>query len=107
MAMYGLKQSPALWQSHFQNIMAKLGMKRCKTDANLYCHDSRSLYARCYVDDILVCGDGPLTDEFIKSLSEEVLLKVEDHLTAGTSATFFGRMLRHNGDSIDISMSGE
>ena len=42
-----------------------------------YCHESKSLYVLCYVDDILVCGDDPLIDEFIKTLSEEVLLKVE------------------------------
>eukprot|EP00435_Cladocopium_sp_Y103_P040930 s145_g11.t1 len=79
--------------------MAKLGMKRCKTDANLYCHEV------CPV--LRVCGDDPLIDEFIKKLSEEVLLKVEGHLTPGTSATFLGRTLRRNGDSIDISISGE
>ena len=56
--------------------MAKLGMKRCKTDANLYCHESRSLYVLWYVDDIQVCGNDPLIDEFLKKLSEEVLLKV-------------------------------
>lgn len=71
------------------------------------CQLSRSLYVLFYVDDILVCGDDPLIEEFIKKLSEEVLLKVEGHLTPGTSATFLGRALRHNGDSIDISMSGE
>ena len=76
-AMYGLKQPPALWQSHFQSVMAELGMKGFKTDANLYCHESRSLYVLCYVDDILACGDDPLIDEFITTLSEEVLPKLK------------------------------
>ena len=66
--MYGLKQSPALWQSHFQSVMAKVGRRRCKIDANLYCHESRSLYGVCYVDDILVCGDHPLIDDFVRTL---------------------------------------
>jgi hypothetical protein len=39
-AMYGLKQAPPLWQSHFQSVMDKPGINRCKTDANLYCHES-------------------------------------------------------------------
>ena len=105
-AIYGLKQSPAMWQSHFQSVTAKLGMKRFKTDANLYCHESRSLYVLCYVDDILVGGDDPLID-FTKTPLKEGLLKVEGDLTAGTSATFLGLTLRHNGGSIDISMFRE
>ena len=39
-AMYGLKQAPALWQTHFAKTMISLGLHRCKTDPNLYCHSS-------------------------------------------------------------------
>ena len=39
-AMYGLKQAPALWQTHFAKVMTELGFHRCKTDSNLYCHKS-------------------------------------------------------------------
>ena len=34
-AMYGLKQSPKAWQLHFASVMADLGFKRLKSDANL------------------------------------------------------------------------
>ena len=31
-AMYGLKQAPALWQTHFAKVMTELGFHRCTTD---------------------------------------------------------------------------
>lgn len=49
------------------------------------CQLSRSLYVLFYVDDILVCGDDPLIEEFIRKPSEEVLLKVEGHPTQNLS----------------------
>ena len=103
-AMYGLKQTPALWQTHFTKVMTELGFHRCKTDSNLYCHDSTELYVLRYVDDLLVCGTSKLTKEFIDRLSQEVLLKTESELKPQTSIDFLGRTLKHNGDSIDVSM---
>eukprot|EP00438_Fugacium_kawagutii_P021963 Skav208059 [mRNA] locus=scaffold1124:307567:309060:- [translate_table: standard] len=103
-AMYGLKQAPALWQTHFANTMASLGFHRCNTDPNLYCHSSKELYVLCYVDDLLVCGNPERIKAFTEQLSKEVLLKVEGELKPQTSVNFLGRTLKHNGDSIDITM---
>ena len=103
-AMYGLKQAPALWQQHFCSTMLKLGMRRCKADPNLYCHPSGDLYVLCYVDDLLVCGKHQLAVQFTKDLEKEVLLKIEAELKPGKSVNFLGRVLRHNGDSVDICM---
>ena len=103
-AMYGLKQAPALWQTHFAKTMMSLGFHRCKTDPNLYCHSSKELYVLCYVDDLLVCRDPARIKTFTEQLSNEVLLKIEGELKPQTSVNFLGRTLRHNGDSIDITM---
>ena len=103
-AMYGLKQTPPLWQTHFTKVMAELGFHRCKTDSNLYCHDSTELYyVLRYVDDLLVCGTPERTKEFTDRLSREVLLKTESELKPQTSIDFFCRTLKHNGASIDVS----
>ena len=54
-ATYGLRQAPKLWQEHFAEVMTtKLGFRRCKSDPNLYCHESGQLYVLAYVDDLLV-----------------------------------------------------
>ena len=85
--------------------MIKLGMRRCKADPNLYCHTSGDLYVLCYVDDLLVCGKQELTTKFTEDLKKEVLLKVEGELKPGNTVNFLGRILKHNGDSIDLTMS--
>ena len=103
-AMYGLRQSPRLWQDHYASVMERLGFRRCKSDSNLYCHKSRSLYVLAYVDDLLIVGDAKLKKEFIEALSKELLVKITGELRPNTEHSFLGRKLRHNGDSIDILM---
>ena len=102
--MYGLRQSPKLWQEHFATVISKLGFRRCKSDSNLYCHKSRSLYVLAYIDDLLIVGDAKLKKEFIDALSKELLMKIIGELKPNTEHSFLGRKLRHNGDSIDILM---
>ena len=106
-AMYGLRQAPKLWQEHFADVMiSKLRFRRCKSDSNLYCHESGKLYVLAYVDDLLVVGTDEMRKEFMSRLSsEEVLLKETGQLVPGTEHTFLGRRLRHNGDSIDVCVS--
>ena len=104
-AMYGLKQSPRLWQEHFAKTMQKLGFRRCKSDSNLYCHSSKQLYVLAYVDDLMIVGDPEQSKAFIDSLNKELLVKITGRLEAGSEHSFLGRKLRHNGDSIDILMS--
>ena len=103
--MYWRKQAPALWQTHFAKVMTELGFHTCKTDSNPYCHRSTELYVLCDVDDLLVCGTPERTKEFTDRLSQEVLLRVEGELKPQTFVDFLGRTLKHNGDSIDVSMT--
>ena len=104
--MYGLRQAPKLWQEHFAEVMtSKLGFRRCKSDPNLYCHESGKLYVLAYVDDLLVVGTDEMRKDFMSRLSEEVLLKETGQPVPGPEHTFLGRRLRHNGDSIDVCVS--
>ena len=103
-AMYGLGQSPRLWQDHYASVMERLGFRRCKSDSNLYCHKSRSLYVLAYVDDLLIVGDAKLNKEFVEALSKELPVKIAGELRPNTEHSFLSRKLRHNGDSIDIFM---
>ena len=75
-AMYGLRQAPKLWQEHFAEVMtSKLGFRRCKSDPNLYRHESGKLYVLAYVDDLLVVGTDEMRKGLMSRLTEEVLLK--------------------------------
>ena len=91
-AMCGLRQAPKLWQEHFAEVMtSKLGFRRCKSDPNLYCHESGKLYVLAYVDDLLVVGTDEMRKDFMSRLSKEVLLKETGQLVPGTEHTFLGR----------------
>ena len=104
-AMYGLKQSPKLWQEHFAKTMRKLGLRRCKSDSNLYCHSSRELCALAYVDDLMIVGETQQAKALIEALNQELLVTIAGTLEEGTEHSFLGRRLRHNGDSIDVFMT--
>ena len=93
-----------MWQEHYASVMKSLGFRRCKSDPNLYCHSSKQLYVLAYVDDLLIAGDSEKAQEFIEALNKELLVRVTANLDAGTEASFLGRRLRHNGDSIDLFM---
>ena len=84
-AMYGVKQSPQLWQSHFAAVMKTLGFRRCKSDSNLYCHPSKELYILAYVDDLLIIGDAQKTKDFVDPLSKELLVKITGNLSQALS----------------------
>ena len=86
-------------------MTSRMGFRRCKSDPNLYCHESGRLYVLAYVDDLLVIGTDEMRKDFMSRLSEEVLLKETGKLVPGTEHSFLGRRLRHNGDSIDVCMS--
>ena len=87
--MYGLRQAPKLWQEHFAEVMtSKLGFRRCKSDPNLYCHESGKFYVLAYVHDLLVVGTDEMRKDFISRLSEEVCSKRLVSLCQGLSTPF-------------------
>ena len=56
-AMYGLKQSPRMWQRHFASVAASLGFECLKSVSNLYFQPEQGWYMLCYVDELLIFGD--------------------------------------------------
>ena len=74
-ALYGLKSSPKLWQTHFASTMSKFDFVRCKSDANLYRHVDGDLYVLCYVDDLLIAGEQSRVEATFALLSSELLMK--------------------------------
>ena len=57
----------------YASVMERLGFRRCKSDSNLCCHKSRSLYVLAKVDDLLIVGDAKLKKEFIEALSKAAM----------------------------------
>ena len=89
-ALYGLRNSPKLWQDHFASVMLTLGFQRLKADPNFYVKHSSRLYVLCYVDDLLVVGPPKEADWFMQTLAQHVLLKDTGTLSETQSITFLG-----------------
>jgi len=105
-ALYGLKSSPKLWQTHFASTMSKFDFERCKSDANLYRHVDGDLYVLCYVDDLLIVGEKSRVDSTFALLSSELVMKNTGTLCEeNDKRNFLGRQLTRTADSsILISM---
>ena len=97
-ALYGLKNSPRLWQDHFASVMNEHDFVRTKCDSNLYYHKSLRLYIVCYVDDLLLLGDDDLIVSTLSALNKSLLLRETGKLDEGASVDFLGRVItKHNG----------
>ena len=104
-ALYGLKNSPKLWQDHFASVLERLNFIRCKTDANLYRHQDEELYVLCYVDDLLVFGEESKVRGTFSALKQELLLKETGTLSkVGDKLDFLGRKLERTCESILVTM---
>ena len=104
-ALYGLKNSPKLWQDHFASVLERLNFIRCKTDANLYRHQDEELYVLCYVDDLLVFGEESKVRGTFSALKQELLLKETGTLSkVGDKLDFLGRKLERTCDGILVTI---
>ena len=103
-AVYGLKQSPRMWQQHFASVAASLGFERLKSDSNLYFQPGQRCYMLCYVDDLLIFGDNKTTEFLFSELQKQWCLRSEGVLEPGTSISFLGRCITRREESIEMSM---
>ena len=104
-ALYGLKNSPRLWQDHFASVMKKLNFDRMKSDPNLYVHKKKRLYVLTYVDDLMFFGHRSDIDVVMTEMRKELLLKTTGHLSEGEEVHFLGREIRRTPDAIALFMS--
>ena len=106
-ALYGLRNSPKLWQTHFASVMAKNGFKRMKSDPNLYVHESKRLYVLAYVDDLMFFGQKHEVDSMVQDLQRDLLLKLTGTLSEDENVTFLGREIRRTSEAIELYMKSE
>ena len=111
--LYGLKQSPRLWNKSIDATMQKHGFRRFASDPCLYVRKTgkQVLYVGIYVDDLVIAGsDIKCINVFKKQLSEVYNMKdlgpinhllgmeVSQDLCKGTlkisQATYIGSILR-------------
>ena len=72
-SLYGLSQSPALWNDTLNESLTVFGWKRTQSDPCVYVHTSGNIIVilTVYVDDILITGgDQQLVDQKKKELTD-------------------------------------
>ena len=102
-ALYGLKQSPMLWNNHIKDTLSRIGFEQNKKEFGLYFR--RSTVGLClialYVDDLLIA-----------SASKSELYEVKEYLKRtyemkdlGPVNKFLGMNIRQTENSISVSLT--
>ncbi|GMG39212.1 unnamed protein product [Aspergillus oryzae] len=68
-SLYGLKQSPRMWNQTIDKFMLELEFKKCKADHCIYAkwNDQDMIFVALYVDDLVLASNN---DELLKSTKE-------------------------------------
>jgi len=71
--LYGYRKAPKLWQQHVAQVFERLGFHRLRADASTYVNKDLDVTVLIHVDDGVVSGPRRHVDEFLMSLSEELV----------------------------------
>ena len=89
--LYGLRGSPAAWQSHFAYIlMEEVGFDRCDFEPCLFYNPRLQVYILIHVDDMHLCGPDKEMKLVIERLSAELVMKSQGPFRPGDTYKFLG-----------------
>lgn len=95
--LYGLRESPKVWNQRFNEYMERKGFTRSKHDFCLYFSKEISVILLIYVDDILITGVKDNIETIVQGLKEE--FEVKDF---GFPKTFLGMEIEKLENGIKI-----
>ena len=77
-ALYGLRDSPALWYEDFSSTLKETGLSMCKEEPCLFIDELRKIFVLFYVDDVLILNhrdDQEKADSLIHDLGRKYELR--------------------------------
>ncbi|WZZ85883.1 hypothetical protein YC2023_114462 [Brassica napus] len=100
-ALYGLRQAPRAWNTKLDQILKRLGFKKCSKESSVYQKESggKLLIVAIYVDDLIVTGNSAKEiNDFKKDMSKN--FEMSD---LGLLTYYLGLEVRQNSDCIMIN----
>ena len=101
-SLYGLKQSPRMWNQTIDKFMIEMGFKKCKTDHCIYAKwdGEDMIFVALYVDDlVLACNN----DKMLQ-MTKEALCKRFDMTDLGQLKYFLGMEIDQDAISGNVSI---
>ncbi|KAG3047778.1 hypothetical protein PI125_g26812 [Phytophthora idaei] len=101
-SLYGLKQSPRMWNQTIDDFMLKLGFKKCESDHCVYIkrNDQEMIFVVLYVDDLILASS---SDELLES-TKRVLSKRFEMTDLGELEYFLGMEIKNGRDSGEVTV---
>ncbi|KAG2763198.1 hypothetical protein PC129_g25308 [Phytophthora cactorum] len=96
-SLYGLKQSPRMWNQTIDDFMLKLGFKKCESDHCVYIkrNDQEMIFVVLYVDDRILASS---SDELLES-TKRALSKRFEMTELGELEYFLEMEIKNDRDS--------
>uniref|UniRef100_H3H842 Integrase catalytic domain-containing protein n=1 Tax=Phytophthora ramorum TaxID=164328 RepID=H3H842_PHYRM len=101
-SLYGLKQSPRMWNQTIDDFMLKLGFKKCESDHCVYLkRDGQDMiFVALYVDDLILASSN---DELLES-TKHALSKRFEMTDLGELEYFLGMEIKNDRDSGKVTV---
>ncbi|KAG3103454.1 Retrovirus-related Pol polyprotein from transposon TNT 1-94 [Phytophthora idaei] len=101
-SLYGLKQSPRMWNQTIDDFMLKIGLKKCESDHCVYIkrNDQEMIFVVLYVDDLILASSN---DELLES-TKRALSKRFEMTDLGELEYFLGMEIKNDRDSGKVTV---
>lgn len=97
-ALYGLRQSPKLFQLHLASCLARRGFRRCLSDPQMCYHVDHEASLSVRAGDLLLACPCDQLAAWQKRISAELTIRWEDDNTKDKWVSYLGRDWRRTAD---------
>ncbi|CAE8581665.1 unnamed protein product [Polarella glacialis] len=106
-ALYGLRQSPQLFQQFLADELAHLGWRRLITEPQLFVHEPTGAMATIHADDMLLTVPAKARTRLMKEIEGPVKMKWTDTVTEDQWVRFLGKEYRRVKDGFAVRVPPE